>query len=89
MNPLYFEITAGKTIPTWMMHHNKGCTLILDGMSVRAVANEESPPNHPACLKLTPFQCRSGLTGNHWSLVGRTLFTLYKRQNPCQAHQKP
>lgn len=82
MNPFYFEIEAGKTCKSWIEHHHKGCTLIIWGDIVLAVPHEQGPLNHPKCLKLTPRDCRRGLSARRWSKIGKALFELYYRLNP-------
>lgn len=81
MNVELFVCGAGVAIAEWMATHTEGCVLILYGDSVIAVPRSEAPPNHPDCLKLTSFLCQSGLTGNHWSRVGRALHSLHKMKN--------
>lgn len=88
MNPLFFEIAAGKAINHWTTHHSEGCALVLNGNSVLAVSHSKTPANHSKSLRLSPSQCRSGLTGSHWTLVGRALQSLYERQHPCPKHPK-
>lgn len=80
MNPEMLIYQAGNAIAEFARTHDTMCSLYIYNGTVRCLPRNEMTTKLPACLNITIWQQRNGLTSTKWNSIGNALLKLYNKE---------